>query len=155
MIRIIGIGSPFGDDAAGLEAARQLAADPPAHTEVIVADRPGAGLIDLFDGVDSVILIDAARSGAPPGTVHEFDLHALSSCPLRLYSSHDFGVAEIIQLAARLDRLPRRGRVFGIEIAAGQPSPQSELTPVVLAAVAEAAQRTRRWCTSGGRKTHT
>ena len=57
MIRIIGIGSPFGDDAAGLEAARQLAADPPPDAEVVVADRPGAGLIDLFDGADALIIV--------------------------------------------------------------------------------------------------
>jgi len=154
MIRIIGIGSPFGDDAAGLEAARQLAAEPPPDVEVVVADRPGATLIELLDGADAVILIDAARSGAPPGTLHDLDLHALSSRPMGFISSHDLGVVETIQLAARLGRLPRRGRVLGIEVAARHPAQQTEISPVAVAAVAEAVQRARQWCTSRRRETH-
>ena len=50
LIRIIGIGSPFGDDAAGLEIARVLAEAPPPNCEVIVADRPGMALVDLMEG---------------------------------------------------------------------------------------------------------
>jgi len=146
MIRIIGIGSPFGDDAAGLEAARQLAADPPPDTDVLVADRPGAGLIDLFDGAEGVILIDAARSGAPPGTIHDLDLHTLPSHPLGLISSHDLGVAEAVRLAATLGQLPRRGRVLAIEIAAGGSEARVDVCAGVRVGVTEAVSRTRWWC---------
>ena len=146
MIRIIGIGSPFGDDAAGLEAARQLAADPPPHAEVIAADRPGSALIDLFDGADAVILIDAARSGAPTGTIHDFDLHALPTDPLELISSHDLGVAEAVQLAGKLGRLPARGRVLGIEVAASFVAPPGDLTAAAGGGVIQAVKRARWWC---------
>jgi hydrogenase maturation protease len=71
LIRIIGIGSPFGDDAAGLEVARILAQAPQPNCEVIVADRPGANLLELLRGTDSAILIDAVRSEGSPGTLHE------------------------------------------------------------------------------------
>jgi hypothetical protein len=47
VIRIIGIGSPFDDAAAGLEVARILAESPPPDREVMVADRPGADLIGI------------------------------------------------------------------------------------------------------------
>ena len=80
MIRIIGIGSPFGDDACGLAAARRLAEEPPAGAEVVVADRPGAALIELLDGVDATILIDAVRSGSPPGTLHSADSRRAAGC---------------------------------------------------------------------------
>ena len=146
MIRIIGIGSPFGDDAAGLEAARQLAAAPPAGVEVVVADRPGAGLIDLFDGVDAVILVDAARSGGPPGTIHDLDLHALPSHPLGLISSHDLGVVAAVQLAARLGRLPPRGRVLAIEVVATSAAPPADLSAAAQAGVLHAVKRIRWWC---------
>jgi hydrogenase maturation protease len=154
MIRVIGIGSPFGDDAVGLEAARQLAADPPPDAEVVAADRPGATLLELLDGADAVILIDAARSGAAPGTIHDLDLHALPSRPIGLISSHELGVVETIQLAARLGCLPPRGRVLGIEVAGGHPSQQTAFSPSAVAAVSAAVQRARQWCTSRCRKIH-
>jgi hydrogenase maturation protease len=146
MIRIIGIGSPFGDDAAGLEAARQLAADPPPGSEVVEADRPGATLIDLFAGADAAILIDAARSGAPAGTIHDLDLHALQSHPLGLISSHDLGVAAAVQLAATLGQLPPRGRVLAIEAAAGGSGAWVDVCAGVRGGVTEAVSRAQSWC---------
>ncbi len=118
MIRIIGIGSPFGDDAVGLEVARILAQAPPPNCEVIIADRPGATLMELLDGADSAILVDAVRSGAPPGVVHELGLDELDRCcAVRLVSSHDLNVVAAVQLARKLGRAPSRGRVIGLEIA--------------------------------------
>ncbi len=146
MIRIIGIGSPFGDDAAGLEAARQLAAHPTPDCEVVEADRPGAALIELFDGADAVILIDAVRSGAAPGTIHDVDLHALPAHALPLVSSHDLGVSEAVRLAATLRRLPPRGRVLGIEGGAGNGSEPMPLSAEARAAVVAAVNRALRWC---------
>ncbi len=145
MNRIIGIGSPFGDDAAGLEAARRLAATPPPGAEVIAVDRPGATLIDLFDGADAVILIDAAHSGARAGTIHDIDLQVLASHTLGLISSHDLGVAEAVQLAARLGRLPARGRVLGIEIASQAASQQAGLSTSARAVVRGVVRRARWW----------
>ena len=142
MIRIIGIGSPFGDDACGLAAARQLADPPPAGSEVIAADRPGAGLIELLDGVEATILIDAVRSGSPPGTLHDLDLRELLRSPVRVVSSHDLGVAEAVQLAAALGRLPARGRLLGIETA---PRARARCDPAVRAAIAGVVSRAREW----------
>ena len=70
MIRIIGIGSPFGDDRAGLEVAVRMAAAPPDGVEVIVADRPGTDLVGMLRGAEAVIVVDAVRSNAPAGAVH-------------------------------------------------------------------------------------
>ncbi|HVO22622.1 MAG TPA: hydrogenase maturation protease [Candidatus Margulisiibacteriota bacterium] len=145
MTRIIGIGSPFGDDAAGLEAARRLAATPPPGAEVIAVDRPGATLIDLFEGADAVILIDAAHSGARAGTIHDMDLHVLASHTLELISSHDLGVAEAVQLAARLGRLPARGRVLGIAIASHAATQRTGLSTSVRAVIRGVVRRARRW----------
>jgi hydrogenase maturation protease len=117
VIRIIGIGSQFGDDAVGLQVARILAQAPPPCCEVIVADRPGADLIELLDDVDAAILIDAVRSGAPPGTLHELSFDELSRSTIRFVSSHELGVAASVQLARKLGRAPILGKVLGIEVA--------------------------------------
>jgi hydrogenase maturation protease len=118
MIRIIGIGAPFGDDAVGLEAAQILARQPPPGCEVIAADRPGAGLIDLLDGIEAAILIDAVRSGAPVGTIHELSFAQLARHTGRFVSSHELGVAASVQLARELGYAPARGGMLGIEVAA-------------------------------------
>lgn len=144
MIRIIGIGSPFGDDAAGLEAARLLAQDPPPNCEVIAADRPGTDLLELIAGADAVILIDAVRSKAPAGALHELGFDELEGSAAGFVSSHGLGVAAAIQLARRLGRAPERGTVLGIEIDSAPARRLAALTPAVRRAAGRAAERARR-----------
>jgi hydrogenase maturation protease len=118
-VRVIGVGSPSGDDWTGWELAERLRA-----SEVLAAwgerfsvslhDRPGAALLQAWRGNGLVILLDAVRSGAPPGTVHRLDTAQLSSMP-RLLSTHGFGVAEAVQLAAAMDALPEALLFFGVE----------------------------------------
>lgn len=136
MIRIIGIGSPFGDDAGGLEVARMLANEPPAYCEIFVTDRPGTNLLDLLDGADSVILVDAVRSGAKPGTLHRLSFDELVRCTAHFVSSHELGVAASLQLARKLGRAPARGWVLGIEI-----SPKVAQIPCPLSRTAKRAVR--------------
>ena len=102
LIRIIGIGSPFGDDAVGLEVASMLAEAPPPNCEVIAADRPGTNLIELLQGIEIAIVIDAVRSGAAPGTLHELSFDELARSAGRFTSSHELGVVETMQIARKL-----------------------------------------------------
>jgi hydrogenase maturation protease len=143
-VRVIGVGSPFGADALGLEAARRLAADTPPGAEVIAVDRPGERLLDLFAGAAAVILIDAARaagSDGDPGTVHDLDLEAVADAGARPFSSHGFGVAETIALARALGRLPPRGRVLAVEV---DPSGTAS-DPALQRALADVCARARSW----------
>jgi hydrogenase maturation protease len=145
MIRVIGIGSPFGDDRAGLEVAARIVAAPPPDVQVVVADRPGIDLVELLRGVDATIVIDAVRSGAPVGTVHDFDLHALPAVRTALVSSHGFGVAEAVALARALERLPARGRLVGIEAPARGADAPAELSPPVAGSIDQVVRRVRDW----------
>jgi hydrogenase maturation protease len=144
VISIIGIGSPFGDDSAGLEAARRLSAAPPAGATVVVADRPGAGLLDLLEGADAAILIDAIRSGARPGSLRDVDLRRAEAIVSSVVSSHELGVAEALALARALGRFPSRGRFLGIEAAREGPS-GPRLDPAVERGVDRAVARARHW----------
>jgi hydrogenase maturation protease len=103
---VIGVGNPLrGDDAAGPEVARRVSG-------AVVHDA--AALLDLFAADDHVVIVDAARSGAPAGTVHRLDADALGSAGLR-FSTHAFGVAEAVGLGRALGRLPERLEVYAIE----------------------------------------
>ncbi|MDQ7839943.1 MAG: hydrogenase maturation protease [bacterium] len=122
---IIGIGNASrGDDAVGLIAARLIREallalpDPPDQGRVAVLEQDGEGtaLMALWEGAGTVILIDAALSGADPGSIHRFDARSQPlPAGLRRCSTHAFGVAEAIELARALDRLPPRFIVYGIE----------------------------------------
>jgi hydrogenase maturation protease len=75
-----------------------------------------SALLDLWrDGEDGV-LVDAVRSGAGPGTVHRLDAVA-GPLPADLFatSTHHLSVADAVELARALGRLPRGLVVYGIE----------------------------------------
>jgi len=118
-VRIIGIGSAFGDDCLGWELAERLRSSTAlSHwsdsVSVSLHDMPGASLLQAWSGAELVILLDAVRSGAVPGTVHRLDPAHLRAASHAL-STHGFGLAEAVTLAASLDSLPRSLLFFGSE----------------------------------------
>ncbi len=145
LIRVIGVGSPLGDDAAGLEAARELAKSPPAGCEIIVADRPGVGLIELMDGAGTVILIDAASFGSPPATIHDLDLSDIDAVDGGFFSSHDLGLVATLNLARTLGRAPSRGRIIAIEDAACSNPSFEGISPAMREGIENAVLRVREW----------
>ena len=113
-IRVIGVGSEQADDSAGLAVAERLRRGPlPAGVDVVECPRPGLDLLDELSGADAVVVVDAMQSGRPAGTVRRIPIESLRS--QRGYSSHDLGVAEALELATALGRIPRRIEIVGIE----------------------------------------
>jgi len=142
---VIGVGNAYRrDDAAGLVAARRLAAAAGDRVELREESGEGAALLDAWAGAGLVILIDAMDSGGRAGTVRRAEAKAgplpaaLSRC-----STHAFGVAEAVELGRALGRLPERLVVFGIEggdFTAGvglSPAVERAVTRVVRRALAE------------------
>ncbi len=108
-VLVIGVGNEFrGDDALGVLMARRLGG--------VEASGEGAGLMELWAGAEKVVLIDAVRSGAEAGTVFRLDA-GKEEVPTGFfhYSSHLFGVAEAIEMARVLNRLPEQVILFGVE----------------------------------------
>ena len=111
---ILGVGNRFrSDDGAGAFVVDLLR---DGDFDVREESGEGASLIAAFEGRDVVVIIDAMKSGAPPGTVRRFDA-VRETLPTGLfhYSSHQFGVAEAVETARALGRLPRSLILFGIE----------------------------------------
>jgi hydrogenase maturation protease len=116
-VLVIGVGNPYRrDDAAGLIAARRLGEAAGGRASVREETGEGAALLEAWDGADAVIVLDAVSSGARPGTVRRIDAHR-ETIPVEAFhsSTHAFNVAEAIELARVLHRLPRRLIVFGVE----------------------------------------
>jgi len=126
-----------GDDGVGPMLAETLAADESLRqrgVEVIPHSGEGASLMDIWEGAGLVVIVDAMKSGTAVGTIRRFDAEAdrLSGGTFR-YSSHLFSLAEAVEMARQLGRLPDRLIIYGIEgrdFAFGAP-----LTPEVAAAL--------------------
>ena len=113
---IIGIGNPdCGDDAAGILVARRLAE---RGVEAVQHPSGTLDLIDLWDTAENVVIADAVVSGVARGEVQVWDVCTTSlrngvfrSC------THEFGLAEAVELARALNRLPKTLIIYGIEAA--------------------------------------
>ena len=140
-IIVIGIGNEYRrDDGVGIAVARRLRERFLTKITVLEESGEGTALMDSWKGATWVMLLDAVRSGARPGTVHRLDARS-TSVPAGFfhYSSHAFGVAEAIELARSLDQLPPHLIVYGIEgenFAAGE-----EFSPVVAQAIEAVVER--------------
>jgi hydrogenase maturation protease len=114
---LIGIGGDFRrDDSVGLVVARELRSSGIERVDVVEHDGEATSLLDAWEHAPQVVLVDAVRSGAPPGTILRLDGHNARLADRRTwYSSHALGLAEAVTLAMTLGRLPPSLVVYGIE----------------------------------------
>lgn len=111
---VIGIGNRYrGDDALGPMVADELKS---AGFNAMEHSGEPAGLMESWKGHDRVILVDAVFSGGAPGTIHQFDLK-VEKLPANFAkpTSHATGVAEAVEFARVLGKLPDKTEFIGVE----------------------------------------
>ncbi|HEY7720045.1 MAG TPA: hydrogenase maturation protease [Pedococcus sp.] len=137
---VVGLGRPDrGDDGVGSAVARAVAALALPGVEVREELDP-TDLVALWDGRCCAVVVDAVRSGRPPGTLVVLEAGAdAEPLPESAWagsgrgSTHALGLAAAVELARVLHRLPARVRVVGVEAAGFDHG--AALTPGVAAAV--------------------
>jgi len=142
-LKVVCVGNPWRcDDAAGLEVARRLHGTLPAGVELLEREGEPTALIDAWDGATVLWLVDAVSSGSEPGTIHRLDASS-RELPTELFrgSTHHVGLAEAVELARALGRLPAQTVVYGIE--GGSFEVGNELTPAVAAVIDRVAEAVR------------
>ena len=115
-ILIIGVGNLYRcDDAVGILIARNLDGRKTALMSVKEQSGEGTSLMEAWKDYNQVLIVDAVSSGSPPGSIHRLD--ASKTIPSKFFScsTHNFGVAEAIELARTLNQLPEHLRLYGIE----------------------------------------
>jgi hydrogenase maturation protease len=116
---VIGVGnSDRGDDAVGLAVARRVRTTAPPDVAVTELDGDQLALLEAWDGADDVHVVDAVCSGAKPGTVHRLDAAAGLGARFAYRGTHMFSLADVVELARALNRLPAHLVCHGIEGAA-------------------------------------
>lgn len=145
-VRVIGIGSPFGIDTLGWQVVRRLKQEDNGNLiqckniELIEADRPGPQLIQLMQGANYVILIDAIVDSESIGKLVHLDKAQLVYTPWQV-SSHGLDVSDAIALADKLNLLPGKLSIIGLSVDPAQDGPLAEtdlchLTQTILSELA-------------------
>ena len=115
-ILLIGVGNEFrSDDGLGPCVMRELQRR--AFPNVFVAQESGEGtsLMQRWRGATVVLVVDALCSKEPAGSLYRFDASA-SPLPKSSFqsSSHEFGLAEGVEMARELKELPPTLIIYGI-----------------------------------------
>ncbi len=116
-VTLIGVGNRFrSDDAVGLQILDILMSGCSVRAEYLEASGEGVALMDMIAGKSKVIIFDAVSSGSEPGTIFRMDA-ILETIPAQFfnYSTHAFSLAEAIELARVLGKLPKALTVYGVE----------------------------------------
>jgi hydrogenase maturation protease len=115
-VKIIALGSiASSDDALALKAMDKLRSiNLPSEVELIEADRNPYRLLSEVEECDKLIVIDAIRAGAPPGTIHKLGVDSIE--PARSITLHRMDTATLIKLALTLaSEKPRDIVIIGLE----------------------------------------
>lgn len=113
---VIAVGNEMrGDDAAGIEVARRLDGRLSREVELVRTRGDAAELLELWQGRDLAVVVDAVSGGGEPGELLEIDALADGvPADLASASTHDFGLAQALELGRLMDTLPARLWLVGI-----------------------------------------
>jgi hydrogenase maturation protease len=146
-VAIVGCGNPTrGDDGVGPHVVRALAGRGVAREGVRLLDAGTDGMAVMYAarGCRSLIVVDAARSGAEPGAIFEVPGAELDDRPPPALSVHEFRWDHALYAARRIygEEFPREVTVFLVE--AKSTDFGLELSAPVAAAAAKVAERIER-----------
>lgn len=113
---VLGIGNPERrDDGAGAAAAEAIEAAALPGVRVLRGPGDPAWLLDAWSGARAAYVVDAVEGGEAPGRVIRWDAGA-GALPAAFGrgSTHALGLAEAVELARALGRLPERLVVYGV-----------------------------------------
>ncbi len=117
VVTVVGVGNPYRrDDGVGWEVVNRMKDQAPPGVGLIKMSGEVATLLDIIQSSPHVFVFDAVVSGADVGTVLRFESHK-SVIPAKLFncSTHGLGLAEAIELARALHKMPQQLFIYGIE----------------------------------------
>jgi len=145
LIAVIGCGNPNrSDDGLGGQVVRRLA--PRAGPQVKLLDAGTDGLRVMFAarGCRTLVVVDACRTGAPPGTVFEVPAEVVAAPHTPTLTLHDFRWNHALYAGRVMygPEFPSDVTVFLVE--AGSLGFGLELSPEVQGAVDQTVTRIER-----------
>ena len=105
---ILGLGNILlGDEGVGVRVAEQLLSQSlPYGIEVIDGGTAGYELINLFEGREKVIIVDAVKTDDKPGSIYKMDLSVIQDDTTIPLSLHQIGLKNVFKMASLMDINP-------------------------------------------------
>jgi hydrogenase maturation protease len=148
---VLGLGNAIlCDDGVGIKAARYIAElGPNPNLVVKEAEVAGFALIDLLEGFERAIVIDAVKlRDSAPGEVVVFDSSSLEPS-LHLVAGHQIDLPTALEMGRRLGRpVPSQVYIVGVQIEDDRTFDE-KCTPSVEAAIPTAAHVALRLVAAG------
>ena len=117
-ILVMGVGSILmTDEGIGIRAVEELQKRYrfPENVEILDGGTSGIELLSYISGVDYLIIIDAIKSGSPPGTVLKVEGEDVPAQFRIRISPHQLGISDLLAAAMLTDEMPKQLVLFGIE----------------------------------------
>ena len=114
---VLGVGNVLlSDEGVGVHVAKQLMEmDLPPGVEVIEGGTHGFRLMNVVTEADRLIVVDAVKGGAPPGSIYRFGIEDAPSYPDAYKTSvHQIGILEVIHLSELVGQTPET-IIIGVE----------------------------------------
>lgn len=116
-IVILGVGNILlSDEGFGVHVAnRMMEMRLPENVSVVEGGTDGFRLLNIVTEADKLIVIDAIKGGAEPGTIYRFNIDDINNVPKGFKTSvHQIGILEVIDLSSLIGKRPETV-VIGIE----------------------------------------
>jgi hydrogenase maturation protease len=87
----------------------------PQGVSVVEGGTDGFRLLNVITESDRLIVVDAVKGGADPGSIYRFDINEVKNCPSGFKTSvHQIGILEVINMSGLIGNTPHT-TVIGVE----------------------------------------
>jgi hydrogenase maturation protease len=117
-VLVLGIGNVLmGDDGVGVRVVEELGRRFrfPEWVELLDGGTSGIELLSHIRDRDCLVIIDAIKSGFPPGTVVRVEGEDVPAKFMTRISPHQLGLSDLLAAASLTGDLPGNMVLFGIE----------------------------------------
>lgn len=114
---VLGVGNLLmSDDGVGVHAVQRLEKRPlPPGVEVLDGGTCGLDLLQFFEGVERLIVLDAANLGCEPGTIVRLEGDDVPAFLAIKVSPHEINLPELLFSAKLSGIYPREVVVLGVQ----------------------------------------
>jgi len=116
---ILGLGNPIlSDDAVGIRVVEEIEKIMGKKDAIrfVTGSIAGLHILDVIQGYDELVIVDAVERGGKPGTLHKIQLGELDST-VHLTSLHSINFATAMEFAKKMEmKVPSRISIYGIEV---------------------------------------
>ncbi len=144
-ITILGVGNRLlGDEGVGLHILEALEEkDWPAEVELLDGGTRGLALLPFLEETTHLLVVDAVKADAPPGTVVEFHGEEVYTQPPVKFSAHDIALPDLLSLLRATRPTPLQGLAL-VGVVPGSIRVGITLSEPVWQAIPEAVGRIHR-----------